>query len=271
MFSSFNPLPIADVRGRLLTIVVSGLAIAACGSAATDAETAAPTSTAPVDAEIVDVNEAETEEQPEETPEAELSQDAESNSNSFSLTTMGTDVVVTFNEAAAIFEGSGVVAMGREATFGPFESAFSVMRPTGFATLEQRGDASSQPPFSTDFQTWLAHPEIVVADQEQTAVGGFESTRTDFHVEPSDDIIGDCGPPGQDQCLYLASTPDPGDLAIWRTRTGRSYRVWEVDQGTHAPLLILASAIEGDDTWLETIDAVVETIELGEPMASPGE
>ena len=36
---------------------------------------------------------------------------------------MGTDVVVTFNEAAAIFEGSGVVAMGREATFGPFESA----------------------------------------------------------------------------------------------------------------------------------------------------
>ena len=268
-------------------LVVLALVAAACGSNTTNTEAAAggeaddtttevteqdaeeePAEAEEEPAEVVE----ESEEEPESEPETEeepaddvLAEDVEP----IVIPDLGTSVEITFDIETDTFEVIGFSAIGRAGMTTPFESGLIFLRPTGFASLDDRPQDSALPLFSGTLETWFTHPEVNISSQSETTIGGFDATVTDFTIERVDTTLQDCGPPPLNQCILFASTPSPTEGSVIVTRAGVQLRLFEIDQGEHASLLILAVANEGDDEWLPTVDSALETIVLGEPQPAP--
>ena len=257
-------------------LVVLALVAAACSSTTTDTDAAADTetddTTTEVAAEQVEAEEEPVEEEPEEEPEPEPEVEEEPvDLEPIVIPDMGTSVEITFDIETESFEVIGLTAVGRAGALSPVESGLVFSRPTGFVSLGLRGNGDALPLFTETLETWFTHPEVNISSQSETTVGGFDATVTDFTIERADTSLPDCGPPPLDQCIFFASTPAPSDASVTVARTGVQLRLWEVDQGEHASLLIFAVANPDDDEWLSTVDAAMETIVLGEPQPAPEE
>ena len=122
-----------------------------------------------------------------------------------------------------------------------------MVRPNGFATLEQRNADFPLPVFSGTLDDWFTHPEVNTLSTSESTAGGFAATVTEFVIERSDDSVQDCGPPPEDQCIFLLTTPDPSQATIIRLRTGEAITLWEIDQGDNDPLVAIVVTIAGDD------------------------
>ena len=269
--------------GRLRALlVVLALVAAACSSATTDTDAAVETEADETSEEVTEEeNEAEEEESAEEEPaEAEVEEEPEAEPEAdeepaelepIVIPDMGTSVEITFDIETDTFEVIGLTAVGRAGATTPVDSGLVFSRPTGFASADIRGNSFAVPLFTETLETWFTHPEVNISSQSDTTVGGFDATVTDFTIERADTSLQDCGPPPLDQCIFFASTPAPNDGSITVARTGIQARLWEVDQGEHASLLIFAAANPDDDEWLVTVDAAMETIVLGDPQPAPEE
>jgi len=275
-------------RGRqqrkwLLTLLaVLALIAAACGSTTTEASTEEgsentdsveeTTTTTEAVAEVAEEQEAtddgsdddelkeETDDEPEET---------EVPGEPIELTTLGTSVTVDLGIPTDSFEFQGVGVVGRAGELNPTSSGLLMMRATGFATADSHNAEFPLPLFTGTLDDWLALPNVTVLSQSETTVGGYDATVTDIVLERSDDSIQDCGPAPQDQCILIASTPDPADASLIVVRTGSTIRIWDVDQGEHAPLIFTGVALDGDDEFMTIAQAAVDSIELGEPQPAP--
>ena len=277
------------MKGRpmawLALLLTLSVVAAACGSgtaetAATDDVEEAVDEAAPEAEERSEADDAmEEEEEPEEEEPAEEEPAEEEEAmeeepepaelEPVSIPDMGTSIDIQFDIPTEFFGGVGALAMGREGELSPFDSGLLFLRPTGYASLDLRVADFANLFFTETLDTWLTHPEVNVASEEETTVGGFDARVIDFTMEPSDEAFTDCGPPGFETCIFFASTPDPTEFGITVARAGQQFRLWEVDQGDESPLLLWAVAVEGDDEWIPTVEQAIETITLGDPQPAP--
>ena len=267
--------------GLLLTLA---LVATACGSTTDATATTVEDDATP---EVVEDDEQEesveeVEDEPEEEPaaaeepeaeeepaEEEEPEEVEADLEPVSFSSLGTSVELEFDVPTDSLEGVGAAVLSREGQLDPFSSGVVILRPTGFASLDVRGNNFTLPLLTESLETWLTHPEINVSSQSQTTVGGADATVTDFVVERSDESLPDCGPPPQDSCIFFASTPDPADFALTVARVSKTNRLWEIDQGDNPAIILIAFANEGDDDWLSIVDDAVDTLVLGDPQPAP--
>lgn len=144
-----------------------------------------------------------------------------------------------------------------------------MVRPNGFATLEQRNADFPLPVFSGTLDDWFTHPEVNTLSTSESTAGGFAATVTEFVIERSDNSVQDCGPPPEDQCIFLLTTPDPSQATIIRLRTGEAITLWEIDQGDNDPLVAIVVTIAGDDEWPALARAAIEAAVIGEAAPAP--
>lgn len=150
---------------------------------------------------------------------------------------------------------------------GPQDRDIVFIRPSGLVEPERVNDAPegfrSQDGWPLDdIRGWLdgVFPgRLVDGDPIDTTLGGRDAMR--FDVEPADDFP--CGP---DVCAGFVTN-------AWVDGThfepGKRRTVWWVDGGTHGPLAVLVGRDAGDTEWIRTAEAVLDTVELGDPGPHP--
>lgn len=269
-------------KGRRLSALFAALAIvaAACGSAEeTTSESEAEASL--VEEATTTTTEAEQEPEPDEALEDEGAGDdevveeeeapvEEAAAEPLLLTSLGTSVELDFGIPVDAFESPGFAGIGRMGELAPVGASQVLMaRPNGFATLEQRNAEFPLPLFTGALDEWFAHPEVNVMNTSESTVGGLDATVTEFVIERSDDAVQDCGPPPEDQCIFVFTTPDPAQATNIRLRTGEPITMWEIDQGDNDPLVAIVITIAGDDEWPSLARAAIETAVIGDPAPAP--
>ena len=187
---------------------------------------------------------------------------------------MGTEVGLTLDAQWELPIGEpGAFVLISQNQLGPTSEAVLLIRPTGLADPGQAAAEMSQPTMNgapDDVDAWLAAAgELIVTRDEPTTVAGIPARVLDLVVDPSGtaSVPGGCGDP-TNRCFQLASTGTAW-LPHLVVRTTESYRLWFVDQGDFAPILIFAVAQEGNEQWFDEADALVEGLALGDPAPHP--
>ena len=272
--------PLKSPRCNRLAALLAALALiaAACGGAA-DEEVAAVADVAEEATTTTEAEEVEVEEEPavaEEAEEPVAEEPAEEepaeevSAEPLSLTTLGTSVELDFGIPVEAFETPGFAGVSRVGELAPVGTSQVLMiRPNGFATLEQRNANFPLPFFTGTLDDWFTHPEVNVMSTSESTVGGLPASVTEFTIERSDDSVQDCGPPPEDQCIFLLTTPDPAQATIIRLRTGEAITLWEIDQGDNDPLIAIVITIAGDDEWPALARAAIESAVIGEAAPAP--
>ena len=268
-----------NLASKLLAVVAAlAMVTTACSNSAIGTTAVADdeaTEETIVESEIADdentanADAADTDEATDEAIEELESEIEEETFDAISVPDMGTTFEIEFDIPTDLVSCLGAAAIGRQGDTTPFTSGLLLLRPTGFASLETRINPAPNPIFGETLETWLTHPEVSVSNQEQSTVSGFSATVTDFILEATEESFTDCGPPGFESCIYFASTPDPNEFTTLVARANSSLRVWEIDQGDEAPLILWSISIEGDEEWLDIVERAVRTIELGDPQPAP--
>lgn len=161
---------------------------------------------------------------------------------------------------------AGFTVLTHPDSAGPQDRDIVFIRPSG---LVEPGRVNDSPegfrsqrgwPLS-DIDGWLDRvlPGLVDGDPVDTTLGGRAAVR--FDVAPSEDFP--CGP---EACAGFVTNE-------WIDSThfepGKRRTVWWVDGGVHGPLAVLVGRDAGDTDWLDTAEAVLDTVELGEPGPHP--
>lgn len=95
---------------------------------------------------------------------------------------------------------------------------------------------------------------------EPTTLGGFPAVG--FELEVGDV---ECGR-GPDECVGFASDTQ------YQTKyfnPGSRYRIWMVEQGAEAPIVVVVATNDDDDAWFETADDVLASVAFDDPQPSP--
>jgi hypothetical protein len=178
-------------------------------------------------------------------------------------------IPVAGDPGAFIVEGADKV--------GPFSEAILVTRMSSFgaasdiANPEPAGQDLAGPP--DDFDAWLAAGELVVDRDETTEVGGVPARVVDVRVDPTGAMTfpGGCGPTPDDRCFFVGGTRSEA-LAFYIVRTSEVYRIWNIPQeGFAEPIVIVAVAVEGNESFLDDARTLVDSITLGDSVAHPVE
>jgi hypothetical protein len=187
---------------------------------------------------------------------------------------MGTEVGLTLDDTWELPIGEpGAFVLISQNQLGPTSEAVLLIRPSGLADPAEAASEMMQPTMSgppDDVDAWLAAAgELTVTRDETTTVAGVPARVIDLVVDPagSASVPGGCGDP-TNRCFQLASTGTSW-LPHLVVRTTESYRLWFVDQGNLAPILIFAVAQEGNEAWFAEADALVEGLAFGEPAPHP--
>ena len=94
-------------------------------------------------------------------------------------------------------------------------------------------------------------PTVEATNQRDVTVGGSDATVVDLTAT-------------SEEPLLLSGV---GTIVLRPTEIAR---LWVVDQGDQPPIVLFAPVGVDDTDWLATADAVVASIELGEPVSLPG-
>lgn len=143
---------------------------------------------------------------------------------------------------------SGVVILESQDRARPFTRAILILRGISLSWDTDGADASP-----TDIDAWLGqHDEATLIERGEVTVGGAESLVLDLTTSVDE--------------LELLHAPPLGGIVL---RSDEIARVWFVDQGEFAPIVIFAPVADDDTGWLEVADQVIETIRLEAPSPSP--
>lgn len=112
-----------------------------------------------------------------------------------------------------------------------------------------------------DIHGWLERVPagLVDGDPVDTSLGGRDAVR--FVVDVATDFP--CGP---SFCAGFITSAWTDSIAFERSE---SRVVYWVDGGDHEPLVVLVGRDAGGEAWLETAEALLDTVELGEPGPHP--
>ena len=124
-----------------------------------------------------------------------------------------------------------------------------------------------------DIEGWLDNivDGIIVTEPRQVTIGGRDSVY--FEAEITDPAV--CGTASF--CAgFVANTLTPGPefggegvISGWAFTPGFHDRVWWIDQGTEAPLVIIAQTASTDRDFQPTADAVLDTLAISDPQPHP--
>ena len=149
---------------------------------------------------------------------------------------------------------------------GPQDRDIVFIRPTGLAEPDRVNDAPEgfrgQEGWPLDdIRGWLDRvlPGLVDGDPVDTTLGGRDAVR--FDAVPSEDFP--CGP---EVCAGFVTNARVDGTHF---EPGKRRTVWWVDGGTHGPLTVLVGSDAGDTEWIRTAEAILDTVELGEPGPHP--
>ena len=215
--------------------------------------------------------------------EAEGDLAAADGETSFELEALGTSV--SFDSPvplSVVVEGIGAVAVGEPDASTPFGPNIVMFRAVGFATgdeLVALGEEIDAAPADTmlngTFDDWLASAsEYVVGDVIEMPVAGRDATIVNLQIPDGAPIQPEqCGPPDQEQCVWIGRTNDQGPLDKILLRSGEPGRntvMAVVDQGEFAPLVILVSSPSDLAGWNDQIiGTLAPSLRLGEPQPAP--
>lgn len=165
---------------------------------------------------------------------------------------------------------------------GPSGPAIAMMRPSNLADPSQPGAPNSQQADDwplNDIDGWIDAlvPGVVAGEPVDTTIGGLDAVRFDVtlssEVECGDQFFGHEEPqyPGNVGCIGLATNRDVRGLDFYRNQ---NYRVWWIDGGDEAPIVVIAS--DGgrvSDNFIDQAEAVLDTMifESIGPNPIPGE
>ena len=124
-----------------------------------------------------------------------------------------------------------------------------------------------------DIEGWLdvVVDGIIITDPQQVKIGGRDSIY--FEAAITDPAV--CGTASF--CAgFIANTYKPGPefggegiISGWAFNPGVHDRVWWVDQGDEAPLVIIAKTASTDRGFQPTVDALLDTLTIGDPQPHP--
>lgn len=149
---------------------------------------------------------------------------------------------------------------------GPGDRDVVFIRPTALVEPDRLNDSAEDVRAQDgwplpDIDGWLERvpPGLVDGEPVDTTLGGRDAIR--FDVEPTNDF--DCGPDG---CAGFVTNDWMDNIVFehWQRWT-----VWWVDGGDHDPLVVLVGRDPEDTEWLGTAEALLATVELGEPGPHP--
>ena len=118
---------------------------------------------------------------------------------------------------------------------------------------------------AADIATWLDAVEGIEPEAvSQREIGGRAATY--FEVEITDRSV--CGQ--NDWCFgFIATSIGPTGIAGWSFEPGFPSRVWWIDQGDEAPLVIIASRPADEPEADEALDALLATLVIGGTQPHP--
>lgn len=124
-----------------------------------------------------------------------------------------------------------------------------------------------------DIEGWLDEivDGIATTSPRHVEIGGRDSVY--FEAEITDPAV--CG--SASFCVgFIANTVKPGPqnggegvISGWGFVPGLHHRIWWIDQGTEAPLVIVAVTPTSDRTSQAEVDALLDTLIIGDPQPHP--
>lgn len=93
------------------------------------------------------------------------------------------------------------------------------------------------------------HDDVSILQQDETQVGGFETTVYDLTYD------------GPGEVPFLTAPGYGGEIVL---RSTEYYRVWVTDINDEKPLVIFSPVLRGDTGWFDKAQAIIDTMEFGE-------
>jgi hypothetical protein len=125
-----------------------------------------------------------------------------------------------------------------------------------------------------DIEGWLDNivDGIVVTDPQQVTIGGRDSVYFEAEITDPAAVCGTAS-----FCAgFVANTHTPGPefggegvISGWPFMPGFHDRIWGIDQGTEAPLVIIAQTASTDRDFQPTADSLLDTLTIGDPQPHP--
>jgi len=164
----------------------------------------------------------------------------------------------------------GFFVIGPAGFFGPENPGIVMMRPSNLADPSQPGASDDEQADDwplDDIKGWIDAlvPGVVDGEPVDTTVGGLDAVQFDVdlsdEVECGDEFFGHGEPdlrPGNLGCIGLATNRDVRAIDFYRNP---SYRVWWIDGGDEAPIVISVGDGGRESTeFIEQAEAVLDTM-----------
>jgi len=276
-------------KNTLIAVLLAlGLIASACGG--DDADTAATTTTV---AETTEVEEAvettappttEAEEEPAEEEDAEADEEAEEaepapsgepvlldlqfspiDPGTYLVETTGVPFTITIDGEWWVQPNSdGWTVLTHPDSQGPDDRDIVFLRPSDLSDPSQPGadpDVQEGWPLD-DLPGWLENitEGLITEPAVETQLGGRDALR--FEAQVTDESM--CGP--EPFCIGFATNNLVNSLQFV---PGSKSVVYWVDMGDETPLIVYIGSPADNDDWEATAEAILETIEFGEPGPNP--
>lgn len=191
----------------------------------------------------------------------------------YDLAALGTPLSVTIEGEWFLYENiPGLTAFGSPNSFGPGAGSVAFLRPTAWADPRDPTSVSQHiiPAGDIDglngFEEWLGQLVGGVISTEPTRVEISGREAVYFEAEIATDF--ECGPSYCAGFLVNTITPEYG-LSGSSFEPGFHQRIWVVDGGNYAPLVIVASTSSDDRSFQADADALLDRLVIGEPQPHP--
>ncbi|HSM65565.1 MAG TPA: BMP family ABC transporter substrate-binding protein, partial [Ilumatobacteraceae bacterium] len=188
----------------------------------------------------------------------------------YEITDLGTSLTLTVDDgwvSPLTAAGYTRYAASNSTQFGDQDVTF--LRPHFLSDpLQPQAEFRAQVPSPLgDVEGWLDNmiDGVITAGPDQREIGG--RTAVYFEAEIADsDLCGDFM-----YCVSFAMNTigRQGFMSGWSFEPGIHQRIWWIDQGNEAPLVIIAATPSDDRAFQATADALLDTLVIGDPAPHP--
>jgi hypothetical protein len=131
-------------------------------------------------------------------------------------------------------------------------------------------EISPQAPASIDpldIDGWIAQNDVIELGRSSTVISGFPAEVRTVRVDPDSDLGDGVCPFDERPCFWPWSLsdaaeppPEADEFNPFFFEAIRVFRIWVIDVADGDPINVIASAVDGDEAWLDDVAPQIENM-----------